>query len=237
MLEVRKFLFITPRQHIWITSSFIIATISNIYLLYLFATQQTYNFLFQPAFDLLKLILSGFAFWGLVLLYASSNSPERIRRETSHFFAKDVLHAFNDNGYNATNTNKKVILLRNKAGNALFSITDSNIPKFYVWCVLNVYRLEVIFLLPPEFANDYQNVYQATIKGFDQNEVRLETFGIQKHDLDGTLEKPESFHELFTLRRLKENFLFDAAIRTYIANCIIGDVRSLITEIQRQMDH
>lgn len=236
MLEARKFLFITPRQHILITSFFMIATIANIYLLYLFATQPAYDSLMQPAFDLLKLILTGFAFWGLIFLYASSNSPERIRRETSRFFAEDLLRAFTDNGYNATNPNKKVNLLRNKAGYALFSITDRKITNFYVWCVLNVYRLEVGFLLPPKFANNYQEVYQSTIKGFDQNEVRLETFGVQKQDIDGALEKPESFHELFTLRRLKEDFLFDAALRTYMANCIIGDSRSLITEIQRQMD-
>ena len=235
MLEERKLLFITSGQRITITIIFVGAILTLGFLIYLSLLSPLISNLTQPLFDVLKLLLTGFAFWGLVLLYASSNSPGRIRSETLRFFSNDLVGAFSNNGFRNTNTGhgREIQLLFNESGIAVLSVVGEGQVVLYVWAQLNVFKLQMVFLLPPKFAPNYQEIYQESIIGFKRDGITLDTFGIQTQDIEGVLKKPEPFLKLYVLRKLQEDFLFNAAARTYIANVIFGDTRSLFVETQR----
>jgi len=236
MFEERKLLFITPGQRITITILFVGAILALGILIYLSLFSPTFSNVTQPLFEVLKLFLTGFAFWGLVLLYASSNSPGRIRSETSRFFSNDLVQAFANNGFQNTHTGqgKELQLLFNQSGMAVFSVMEGGRVVLYMVALLNVFKLQIVFLLPAKFASNYQDVYHDSIIGFERDGIALDTFGTKTHDIDGLLKKPETFLELYVLRKLQEDFLFNAAARTYIANVIFGDTRSLFNETQRQ---
>ena len=238
MLEERKLLFITSGQRITITIIFIGAILALGFLIYLSLFFPSISSLTPPLFDVLKLFLTGFAFWGLVLLYASSNSPERIRSETLRFFSNDLLQAFSNNGFRNTNTGRgrEIQLLLNRSGIAVLSIADEGRVVLYVWAQLNVFKLQIVFHLPPQFAPNYQEVYQRSIIGFERDGVSLDTFGTRTQNIEGVLKEPESFLELYVLRKLQEDFLFNAAARTYIANVIYGDTSSLFQETRSHED-
>ncbi|HVV98133.1 MAG TPA: hypothetical protein VHC92_13410, partial [Rhodanobacteraceae bacterium] len=73
----------------------------------------------------------------------------------------------------------------------------------------------------------------ATLKGFSSDNLAAKSFGLQVHDLSGVLAKPEPFLEIYVKRSLANDFLFDAAARTALANALAGDVYSFINETLR----
>src|SRR5690606_13992364 len=104
--------------------------------------------LLQPSVDILKLILTASAGWGLIVLYASSNSQNRISKETSRFFHDDVMGAFRDNGFSTVlpaHEGFGVELVKNKAGTAIFALSSHGKTVLLFWCRLNVYELSIVF--------------------------------------------------------------------------------------------
>ncbi|HUH61211.1 MAG TPA: hypothetical protein VL001_14190 [Candidimonas sp.] len=235
MVDGKKFLFLSNRQRTTITAIFIcMLTLCSI-AIYLAASKPALISLLQPSVELLKLILAGSGGWGLIVLYASSNSQNRIKKETLRFFDQDITNTFHENGYSTTPATNGlgVQLIRNMAGSAVFALSNQGERVLLLWCRLNVYELSIVFLLPPQFAHQYQNIYEATLKGFERTGTAVDCFGVQTHDVDGGLPTAEEFLELYVYRRLPPDFLFDAASRMYAANQIYGDARSFLMETIR----
>jgi hypothetical protein len=88
-------------------------------------------------------------------------------------------------------------------------------------------------LIDPSLADSYERFFQASLKGFASQDLVVRSFGVQKHDADGALPEVATFLEIYVVRKLPNDFLFDAGSRYATANSLYGDARSLAVEAAR----
>lgn len=189
--------------------------------------------------DVLKIALTAWAGWVVFLLYASANSFKRIHDETTRFLTNDIPGAFAAQSSAARSPKPGDLSLTEigrKPGRVGYRVSHGKSESIAIWCRLNVCELSIVFYLPAEFADDYKRIYQATIAGFARNEISVDSFGVQTDDVDGMLDAPMSCFEMYVVRRLGMDFLFDAAARTYVAQALCGDARSFLIETERERE-
>ncbi|HVT31813.1 MAG TPA: hypothetical protein VHE32_04165 [Rhodanobacteraceae bacterium] len=236
MIDGKNLLFISSRQRIAISLLLGALLAACIVALAIAFHRSASSELIQSLTDLLKLLLTSTGVWGLIVLYASANSHERIEKETEAFLKKDVVRALQRVTSPHRSPRKPKVRLSLLHAWANVGIYEAHVAEnryAVAWCRLNVNQISTVFMLPGKYADRFEEVYDATLKGFSSDNVTAKSFGLQTHDLSGLLKKPERFLEIFVKRSLASDFLFDAAARTALANSLAGDLYSFINETTR----
>lgn len=234
MIEDRKVFYISKRQRTAVT--LVVGGAILLFGLLLVCTVATPSLqhAVSPVAELLKLSLTGAAVWLLIVMYASANSAERISKETDAFFDEDLRRAFNNAGFvdAASGDGTTVELLRNSAGTCMVR-TVRGLRTVILWCNLNVNRISVVYLLDAEFESAWESTFIASVKGLKAQGLSVEEFGTNTHDADGALPHASRHFELYSVRALPDDFLFNAAARYALAANLVGDARSFLIETER----
>ncbi|MEC5217587.1 hypothetical protein RCH09_002545 [Actimicrobium sp. GrIS 1.19] len=238
MFETRKFIFLSSGQRRFVSvglAGFLIVAISLLVM-----TKLRWHDLEIKALsiDLIKFAVTAWGGWGLILLYASSNSFNRIQHETKKFLYEDIPRAFGaalvkqgdalgtsvvQDGFGlkvvSENQNALTFELRNASG---FSI--------HFLCRLNVRDLAILIFLPDAHSANYQKIYETSLSFLEDSGCKVKYMGVFG---ERWLPENERRMQLHIQRDVGDDFLFDAAKRTYAAQCIYGDLRAFSIRAQR----
>ncbi len=107
-----------------------------------------------------------------------------------------------------------------------YQVQNAESDPVHLWCNLNVSEFACVFLLPGEHAERYEQVYGATLAGFARLGLEVTCFGLVPHRFD---DQPERDHlELYVVRNLAPDFLFDAGARVQLAQSLWSDLRTFL---------
>lgn len=230
MLETKKFIFLSSRQRTGVSCLLGVLLLISIALL-LFT-----KFKFQDqeikalSIDLIKLTVTAWGAWGLILLYASSNSFERISKETRIFLEQDIPRAFSmsaiqvgNNVLDPLNSGLKLKIIAETHQSAIYEFSNDKGFSIHFHCRFNVYDLTVLIYLPADHAFAYQKIYETSLSYLQESGVKVMPMGVfESH----WLQSKENRFQIQIIRSVSEDFLFDAAKRVYLAGCIFGDIRA-----------
>lgn len=107
-----------------------------------------------------------------------------------------------------------------------YEVVNAEGDRINFWCNLNVNEFACVFMLPAEYAYNYELVYSATLSGFARRGIEITSFGIVSKSFDG--QPPQRCLELYLVRTLGPDFLFDAGARVQLAQSLWGDLRSFL---------
>jgi hypothetical protein len=100
MIETKKFIFLSRRQRhavSWLLGLLLIGSVGLLISSKVWAPDPELKML---SIDLIKILVTAWGAWGLILLYASANSFERINKETENFLVQDLPRAFTTSAQN-----------------------------------------------------------------------------------------------------------------------------------------
>jgi hypothetical protein len=230
MLETKKFIFLSRRQRNGV--SFLLGTllVISIALLLLAKLKFQDQEVKALSIDLIKLTVTAWGAWGLILLYASANSFERISKETSIFLEQDISRAFSmptlqmgNHAIDPLNLGLNLKIIAENYQSAIYEFSNPQGFSIHFHCRLNVYDLTVLIYLPPDHADKYQKIYETSLAYLQENGVKVMPMGVfESH----WLEDKEKRFQIQIIRSVGDDFLFDAAKRVYLAGCIFGDIRA-----------
>jgi hypothetical protein len=219
MNEIRQFLFLSRFQRSFVTAILATVFLSGIALIYFAINGKVDAELKTLGIDLLKMSLTGSAAWSAVLLYTSSNSYERVQKETKQFFLTDIPREFRE-------TEIKLGLLQLKSNKVIYRATLANLKPIIFMCRLTQTNIEFLIFLPKEDLNLIDKKYKHNISFWERNAVNVAKYGLTKADWVGGEEK--EYFEISAIRPLPGQFIFDAASRSHYASLIFGDAASFL---------
>jgi len=233
-MDAKKFLFLSSVQR-WAISlgllSLVALSLAGFFLAPRFPALPDLG---TASLELLKLLLTAAAAWVLVLLYASSNSFERIEKETVRFLTRDLCRpgrplaqidgiALRELEASAPMKMRQISAERTSV---TYEVQNAEGDRMHLWCNLNVSEFACVFMLPGEHAARYEQVYGATLAGFARRGLEVTCFGLVPHRFD---DQPARDHlELYVVRNLSPDFLFDAGARVQLAQSLWSDLRSFL---------
>lgn len=241
MIETKKFIFLSSRQRRWVSWLLGFLLFLAIFLLVMFSRFFQDAEIKALSIDLVKLFLTAWGGWGLILLYASSNSYNRINAETMAFMEVDIPRAFASAKVQMGNRpmdpldqglELEIVVKTNQA--TVYRFTDSSGFTIYFYCRSNVYDMTVLLYLPVEPADNFEEIYKTSLAYLRDNNVKVMPMGV--YDMNWT-DTPDKRFVIQIIRSVGEDFLFDAAKRAYLANCIYGDVRAFFLRARRAFLH
>ena len=238
-MDAKKFLFLSSAQRWTITFSLLFLISGSIYGLLFSSSFPTLTNLSEGSLEVLKLLLTASAAWVLILLYASSNSFARIEKETLRFLVNDLsrpsqryerVHGFQ---MQELETSAPVSMKRLNVDrtSVTYQISNTDGDCLHMWCNLNVNEFACVFMLPAQHQERYKQIYSATLAGFKRRGLEVTCFGLVPHTFGS--ESQQNFMELYVLRNLPADFLFDAGARVQLAQTLWGDVRSFMVSAAR----
>ena len=233
-MDAKKFLFLSSAQR-WAISLGLLGLVAlSLAGFFLAPRLPALPDLGTASLELLKLLLTAAAAWVLVLLYASSNSFERIEKETVRFLTRDLcrpgrpLAQIDGIALRELETSAPMTMRRLSAErtSVTYEVQNAEGDRLHLWCNLNVSEFACVFMLPGEHAAQYEQVYGATLAGFARRGLEVTCFGLVSHRFD---DQPARDHlELYVVRNLAPDFLFDAGARVQMAQSLWSDLRSFL---------
>ncbi|MHB8949079.1 MAG: hypothetical protein ACYC4S_08450 [Rhodoferax sp.] len=238
MIETKKFIFLSNRQrHVvsFLLGFVLLAAIGLLVATRLWFQDQEIKLL---SIDLIKLAVTAWGAWGLILLYASANSFERINKETRNFLERDIRRAFDTSALkidkvaiDPINEGLKLNLVVQTRNSAVYEFVSGTGFSIHFYCKLNVYDLAILVFLPEAHASNYKNIYETSLKYLEDNGIKVMFMGVFE---ERWLPAKQKRLQIQILRSLGDDFLFDAARRTYVADLIFGDLRAFLVRAQRE---
>lgn len=241
-MDAKKFLFLSSAQR-WVISLALLGLVVVAMAGFWWAPQlRGPAELGAASLELLKLLLTAAAAWVLVLLYASSNSFERIEKETVRFLTRDLCRpgrplaqidgiALRELEASAPMAMRRVSAERTSV---TYEVKNAQGDMLHLWCNLNVNEVACVFMLPEQHAADYQRIYGAALSGFTRRGVEVTCFGKVPHSFEG--EPVREYLELYLVRELASDFLFDAGARVRLAQSLWGDLRAFLVCAARERE-
>lgn len=238
MIETKKFIFLSKRQRnavILLLGCVLLVSIGLLIATKLWFQDQEIKLL---SIDLIKLAVTAWGAWGLILLYASANSFERISNETKNFLEKDIRRAFDtsalkiDNvAIDPLNEGLKLNLVVQTRNSVVYEFVSGTGFAIHFYCKLNVYDLVILVFLPERHASNYKSIYETSLKYLEDNGIKVMPMGVFE---ERWLPAKQKRLQIQILRSVGDDFLFDAARRTYVADLIFGDMRAFLVRAQRE---
>jgi hypothetical protein len=242
-MDAKKFLFLSASQRWIISIALNVAIAISLFGIFFAHKFPEIQALSTTSLEVLKLLLTAGAAWVFVLLYASSNSFARIEKETLRFLTADLRRpsipvglSVNDIKTSAIEADASVKMqcISMDRTSVTYKLSSSTGCSIYLWCNLNVNEFACIFILPEDHANNYKQIYAATLKGFARRGLDVTNFGLVGHKFEQG--KTINYLELYVVRDLEADFLFDAAARVRVSQLLWGDLRSFLVCAERHTE-
>lgn len=237
MIETKKFIFLSSRQRRWVSWLLGLLLLLSIVLLVTFSKFYQDAEIKTLSIDLVKLLVTAWGAWGLILLYASSNSYNRINTETMAFMEVDIPRAFSsakvqrgDRPMDPVDEGLALDIVVNTNQATVYRFSDSAGFNIHFYCRSNIYEMVVMLYLPAEPAEKSDDIYKTSLAYLRDSNVKVSPMGVYEMNWTDTPEKRLVFQ---IIRPAGEDFLFDAAKRAYLANCIYGDVRAFFLRARK----
>lgn len=238
MFETKKFIFLSRTQRIAVSFLLGMVLFVSIGMLigskFAFQDQEIKNL----SIDLIKLSVTAWGAWGLILLYASANSFERIKKETKSFLEDDIPRAFNastlqvnDKPIDPLNADLKLEIIAETHQTAIYKFTNGNAYSIHFYCKLNVFDLSILIYLPEQHEARHELIYEKCMSFLKESKVNATFMGVFASQW--LTDKPKHL-QIQIVRSLGEDFLFDAAKRAYVAGCIYGDMRAFLLRAENE---
>ena len=129
----------------------------------------------------------------------------------------------------------EIIVNTNQA--TVYRFFDSAGFNIHFYCRSNIYEMVVMLYLPTEpaeSAEKSEEIYKTSLAYLRDSNVKVSPMGV--YDMNWT-NAPEKRLVFQIIRSAGEDFLFDAAKRAYLANCIYGDVRAFFLRARKACLH
>lgn len=239
MIEAKKFIFLSRWQRNAVSTVLGTLLLISSVLLYLCKTSLQDPEIKLMSIDLIKLTVTAWGAWGLILLYASSNSFSRIDKETLAFLKDDLSRPFLLASSQAQATDLKSEPTGDTPQLRLISESYQGVKyaygidsfKIYFLCRLNVQELSVLVYLPAKHEKDCETIYKTSLSYLrEKSETKVTLMGVNDA---GWLEPGQKRFELQIFRLLSEDFLFDASKRIYISSGVFGDIRAFFLRARK----
>jgi hypothetical protein len=224
MPDIKQFLFLSKTQKILVSVVLLISFVTAIALIYLSKKQHLDPDFKTLGIDLVKMTLTASAAWVTVLLYASSNSYERINKESGLFLKTDVTRAFQCSGY-------KISISSSTSNQAIYKVEKENLIPLLFLCRLSLTNIEFLAFLPKTHAKSANEIYKNTLDYWEINSVKISNYGVNQAVWRN--EKNVEYLEISGIRDIPPQFLFDAGHRSHYADSILGDAKSFITNLNK----
>ncbi len=241
MIETKKFIFLSSLQRKWVSYllGFLLLFAVGLLVTYTrFVHDQEMKVL---SIDLIKLFVTAWGGWGLILLYASSNSYKRINAETMAFMEIDIPRAFvsakvqlKNRPVDPTDLGLELETIINTNQATVYRFSDGTDFNIYFYCRSNIYDMTVMLYLPADSVERSEEIYKTSLTYLRDSNVKVTSMGIYDMNWTDTVERRLVYQ---IIRSVGEDFLFDAAKRAYLANCIYGDVRAFFLRARQATLH
>lgn len=238
MIETKRFIFLSSRQRNVVTFLLGFVLLISISLLAITARWHEDRDIKLLSIDLIKMALTAWGAWGIILLYASANSFERISKETKNFLEKDIQRAFNTSALKVDNVaidplndGMKLHVVVQTRNTVIYEFVSGTGFAIHFYCRLNIYDLVILVYLPEGHESNCQSIYGTSLKYLEDSGIKVMVMGVFE---ERWLPATQKRLQIQISRSLGDDFLFDAAKRTYVADLIFGDLRAFLLRAQRE---
>jgi hypothetical protein len=238
MIETKKFIFLSRRQRhavSWLLGLLLIGSVGLLISSKVWAPDPELKLL---SIDLIKILVTAWGAWGLILLYASANSFERINKETENFLVQDLPRAFTTSAQNVgrnaidpLNQGLGLRLIVQTRNSVIYEFKSGTGFAIHFYCKLNVHDLSILVYLPAHHAANHAHIYQTSLKYLEDNGIKHNVMGVFE---ERWLPDHQQKFQIQILRTMGDDFLFDAAQRSYVADLVFGDMRAFLLRAQRE---
>lgn len=238
MFETKKFIFLSNRQRMMV--SLLLGALLAISIVLLIASKYSLHDqeIKLLSIDIIKLTITAWGAWGLILLYASANSLKRIRHETKMFLEEDIPRAFESSTVDVGNSlidpvniGLKLKIVAETYNSTIYEFSNGSGFAIHFLCKLNVRDLAILIFLPEDHAANYLVIYHTSLTFLHENDAKVMFMGVFEEHWLPNQQKRMQIH---IQRNVGDDFLFDAAKRLYFADSIFGDLRAFLVRAQRE---
>jgi hypothetical protein len=124
---------------------------------------------------------------------------------------------------------KLIFQTRNSVG---YEFTNAEGFSIHFICRLNVFELTTLVFLPAEHEPNYLTIYKTCLSYLEEGGLKPMMMGIFPEKWLAQNEKRLQIH---FVRKLGEDFLFDAARRCHIADSLFGDMRAFLVRARNEI--